>query len=136
MDQLEHSQIDRPSGALFIALVIFLLCAPTYATDEQRIIVKLRASTDSGGRRSSRSYTIITTVGEVTPDKLKLGKGNIDLVVLDVRDGEFSVRVDLVDADGSVIDSEAILTSEKEATFSFSSEQVSVNGSLSIKRLE
>ena len=102
----------------------------------QRVVVRTSISTVIDGRRSSRSNFRMTTVDESKSVRVELNEGYITLSVVDERDGEYSVRLDLYDAAESVVDSTTILTSIEAAEFSFSSDRVAVDGTVSIEILE
>ena len=104
--------------------------------DEPRVVVRIRTSTEIDGRRSVRSTIKMTTVDESKSSRVELNEGYLTLSVVDERDGEFSVRLDHYDAVESVVDSITILTSIEAAEFSFSSDRVAVDGTVSIEILE
>ena len=105
----------------------------TQDLDGQRVIVRIRTSTEFDGRRASRSSILITTVDRSTSKRVEIARGHIAFTILDVRDGEFSIRLDLHGTDNAVLKSESLVTTKEQVEFSFSTEELAVEGSISMK---
>ncbi len=100
---------------------------------EERVVLRVRATIDAPDIRFTVSSTVIAEIGEGFETKIKLRDYRLRLIVEDERDKEFSIRLDLFDPQGAVIDSVTVLASQIEpGNFELSSDQVASSGNVRV----
>lgn len=107
--------------------------APADEPSEKRVQLQTRVAIDAPNIRSNISSINIAVIGEGYETNIDLRDYRLRLVVEDRRVGEFSIRIDLFDAQGAVIDSTTVLASPtRPGSFELTSDRVSCSGEVRI----
>lgn len=123
-------------GKILLLMVCFTTVVGSIAADNstaERVVLRVRAAIDAPEVRSSVASTIISEIGEGYQKEIELRNYKLNIGVTDRRDQEFSIRLDLVDSNGAVIDSLTVLASPSNpAEFEFSSDRVTSTGEIEV----
>jgi len=125
-------------GKLIVLTILAVTGGGTSIADEVNADrVELRFSTKlvAPNLRSSGSGSVIAEIGAGYEWKIDIGNYELHFLVEDRRDREFSIRLDLLDQAGAVVDSTTILASETDNNeFALSSGDVALSGTVRVGR--
>ena len=84
----------------------------------------------------SQSSRYIKTRPDSSPVRISFRTGYLEIDIVDERNGEYSIRLDLCTVDGAVVDSTNILTSSLAASFEFPWYNGPLTGNIAIERTD